>query len=484
MAVPVLNISLSHRVKQMSCIILPAAQYFVETYSQDILMQHAANSNASQYTRRSFLKSSTVMVAGLSVADFSLAAPAKETLAVSGGAKTVTFPREELAALTKWPRYGEVEKKIVCDMLDSNRYYDVLPVFKKEWQEYTQSPFVKNHINGTSALTSMYFALDLPPGSEVMVPSYTFFATCLALRFFNCVPIFVDIDPKTATWDVEDAKRKLTPRTRAVVPMHSWGLPCQMDLISDWAREKGLIVLEDAAHAHGASMMGKKMGTWGMMGIFSFQASKVLPAIEGGMGMYQTREYYERAAAFGEYNDPIKFPPDSPVRPYAGTGFGQKYRMHPLGAALARQQLKGLDQMNALVEKNVRAMNDRLTRLTGVTEPLCRPEQKRVYYHRNMLLIDFKKLGFTRDALVKALKAEGVDVNFWDYPEQHKLKIYAEAKWWHHPPTIPASMPGNAYINANHIFLPLIYGEAPELIAQYIQAFEKVWAQRANLASV
>jgi dTDP-4-amino-4,6-dideoxygalactose transaminase len=157
--------------------------------------------------------------------------------------------------------------------------------------------------------------------------------------------------------------------------------------------------------------------------------------------------------------------------------------LHPLGAALARQQLKGLDALNAGVEKNVRAMNDRLTKLEGITEPLCRPDQKRVYYSRNMLLMDFKKLGFTRDALVKALKAEGVDVNFWDYPEQHKLKIYSEAKWWHHAPQVPAAMPGNAYINANHIFLPLFYGEAPELINQYVKALEKVWAHRDELAS-
>jgi dTDP-4-amino-4,6-dideoxygalactose transaminase len=341
---------------------------------------------------------------------------------------------------------------------------------------------VKNHVNGTSALTSMYFALDLPPGSEIMVPSYTFFATCLAMRFFGCVPIFIDIDPTTATFDLEDAKRKLTPRTRAVVPMHSWGLPCQMDLISDWAKEQGLIVLEDAAHAHGASMQGKKMGAWGAIGIYSFQASKVMPSVEGGMGMYQTREYYERATAFGHYDQPGKFPKESPVYPYDGTGFGQKYRMHPLAAALARQQLKGLDAVNQLVEKNVRAMNDPLVKLAGVTEPHCRADQQRVYYNRNMLLIDFKRLGFSRDALVKALRAEGVDVSFWDYPEQHKLKIYAEPQWWDHPPKIPDSMPGNAYINANHIFLPLFYGEAPELTGQYVLAFEKLWAHRADLA--
>jgi dTDP-4-amino-4,6-dideoxygalactose transaminase len=99
-----------------------------------------------------------------------------------------------------------------------------------------------------------------------------------------------------------------------------------------------------------------------------------------------------------------------------------------------------------------------------------------------MLFVDFKKLGFSRDTLVKALRSEGVDVGFWDYPEQHKLKIYSEAKWWHHKPNIPASMPGNAYVNANHISVPLFYADVPELIGQYVSAFEKVWAHRAELA--
>jgi perosamine synthetase len=75
-----------------------------------------------------------------------------------------------------------------------------------------------------------------------------------------------------------------------------------------------------------------------------------------------------------------------------------------------------------------------------------------------------------------------MDVNFWDYPEQHKLKIHSEAKWWHHAPTVPQSMPGNAYINGNHIFLPLIYGEAPDLVAQDVATFEKVWTHRTDLA--
>lgn len=435
----------------------------------------------SPWTRRSFLKTGTAAAAGLTAAHIAT----RETLAAEGGAKTVTVAPQRIAALTRWPRYGAAEKNRLHELLDSNKFYEELSLFEKEWQDYTQAPFVKAHMNGSSALTSMYFALsmDLPAGSEVLVPTYTFFSACLAMRFSNLVPVFVDVDPKTGCLDLEDAKRKITPQTRAVEGMHAWGLPCEMDRICAWAKEKGLVALEDCAHAHGASMQGRKMGTWGEMAIFSFQASKVMPAVEGGMGMYRTREYYERASAFGHYEAPASFPKDSPVRAYEGTGFGQKYRMHPFAAAVARMQLKGLDETNAIAARNVRALNDRLTQLPGVAEPDCRPDQQRVYYHANMLLLDFKKLGFTRDAFVKALLAEGVKASFWDYPQQHTLKIYAEAKWWHHAPKIPESMPGCAHLNANHIFLPLFYGEAQDVTDQYATAFEKVWARRDRLGT-
>jgi len=437
-------------------------------------------------TRREFVRTGGMAMAGLGLAGSSLAAGSQETLAMDGGPEAVTYPADRHTAITKWPRFGDAEKKVLHELIDntadSNAFYRVLPELEKDWKEYTKSPFVKAHMNGSSALTSMYFALDLPPGSEILLPSYNFFADCLAMRFFGYVPVFVDVDPRTSCFDLEDAKRKLTRDTKALAPMHAWGLPCELDHLQDFANEKGLILLEDAAHSHGAAMQGRKTGTWGQMAIFSFQGSKPLPGVEGGMGMYQTREHFERAAAFGHYEDPVKFPKDSPVRAYEGTGFGQKYRMHPFAAVVIREQLKGLDERNSVVKKNVRALNDRLLQLPGISEPRCRPDQERVYYYMSMLFLDETKAGFRRAAMLKALEAEGVRVSTWDYPEQHKFKIYSEAKWWHHPPRIPDSMPGNQQVNSTHFFLPLLHGEVPELIDQYVAAFEKVWAHRAALA--
>jgi dTDP-4-amino-4,6-dideoxygalactose transaminase len=462
----------------------------IEPKKGEVIVMDAkeTNQDSGQATRREFLQ--TGGVAALMGLAMTACKPqpsgsgSRETLALSGGAKAVDYPDDKLQALTSWPRYGETERTSLHALIDKNTYYDELPAFEKEWKEYTGAPFVKTHMNGSSAITSMFFALslDLPPGSEIMTPSYDFFSDALAQRFFGFVPTFIDIDPATACFDLEDAKKKLTKNTKVMFPMHAWGLPCEMDHILDFAKEKGLIVIEDAAHAHGASMQGKKMGTLGAMGIYSFQTTKVMPGVEGGMGMYQTREYFERAAAFGHYEDPVKFAPDSPVRAYEGTGFGMKLRMHPFAAALLRPQLKNLDAFNTLVETNVRRLNDPLVQLPGLSEPRIRPDQKRAYYSANMLLLDSTKAGFSREALLKALKAEGVHASVWDYPEQHKLKIYSEAKWWHHPPVIPTSMPGTDYVNKNHIRLPLMYGEASDVIEQYVKAFQKVWAHKSELS--
>lgn len=447
------------------------------------MTQRTKNSRAG-CSRREFVQASGVALAGLAGAVPAGAAGPVETLAASGGPKTVTFPAARATALSRWPRYGSAEKQRLHELIDTNDFYKELGLFEKEWKAYHNVPFVKPHCNGTSALTSMFFALDLPAGSEIMVPSYTFFATILPMRFFQYVPIFIDIDPRTACFDLEHAARQLTPQTRAMIPMHSWGLPCDMDRINQFAQQHGLIVCEDAAHAHGASLQGKKMGAWGAMSIFSLQMTKPLPAIEGGVGMYQKREHYERAAAFGHYEDPPTFPADSPYRHYSGTGFGQKYRMHPFAAALARTQLKTLDQNNGLVRKQVRQLNSRLTQLPGLSEPYCRPDAERVYYDTNMLFLDEARAGFSRAALLKALQAEGVRARSGEYPEQHKFKIYSEARWWHHPPKVPQVLPGCAQVNRSCVYLPLMYEEVPELIEQYVKAFEKVWANRSKVASL
>ena len=435
-------------------------------------------------SRRTFLKSSGVLAAGLTLsaqrasAQAAVAAPgSKEALAISGGPKAVTVPD---AGSVAWPRYGAAEEQAVLALVKSPNYEPIAGL-EEDWRGHFGVPYAKAHINGTSALTSMFFALNLPPGSEILVPSYTFFATIVPMRLFGLVPVFVDINPRTLNFDLEDAKKRLTKDTKAVLPVHWIGLPCEMDRICEWAKEKGLIVLEDSAHAHGAKLQGKYTGSWGRMAIFSFQTSKPLPAIEGGMGVYQNREDYERATVFGNYDMP-GIPADSPDMKYKGSGLGVKFRMHPMSAALARCQLKGLEERNEAGAKQIRRLNDALTQLPGLYEQTYgRKDMQRLYYSWNVLFIDEKEAGMSRAKAVEALKAEGVNASALGYTLQHKLPLYTEPQWWHHLPVIP-DLPGSDQANATAIALPYFTMEVPELVDQYIKGFEKVWAHRKELA--
>ncbi len=437
----------------------------------------AETAELNRASRRDFLKTSSAVAAGVALAGRAAAQEPVEQLALRGGPKAVTVPDGDAV---KWPRYGEAEEQAVLELV-RNPTYEPIAALEKDWRDHFGVPCAKAHFNGTSALASMFFALDLPPGSEILVPSYTFFATIVPMRLFGLVPVFVDINPRTLNFDLEDAKKRLTKDTKAVLPVHWIGLPCEMDLICDWAKEKGLIVLEDSAHAHGAKLKDKYTGSWGRMGIFSFQTTKPLPAIEGGMGVYHEQADYERAAAFGNYDMP-GIDPASPYMKYKGSGLGLKFRMHPMAAALARCQLKGLEARNEAGAQQVRKLNDALLQLPGLYEQTTgRTDMKRLYYSWNMLFIDEQQAGMSRAKAVEALKAEGVRASALEYTLQHKLPIYGEAQWWHHKPAIP-ELPGSEQANATALALPYFTADAPELVEQYIKAFQKVWAHRSELA--
>jgi dTDP-4-amino-4,6-dideoxygalactose transaminase len=441
-------------------------------------MQRATKQSRVQDTRRSFLQTGGVLAAGACWPRTSRGATNGQGLALNGGPKAVTASH---ADATTWPRYGTEEEQAVLDLVRKPSYAPI-EALEQQWKAQFQLPYCKAHYNGTSAITAMFFALDLPPGSEIMVPCSTFWATIMPMRFFGLVPIFIDIHPRTLNFDIEDAKRKLTKRTKALFPVHYLGMPADMDAISAFAQQKGLIVLEDACHAHGASMHGRPIGAWGRMACFSFQASKPLPAIEGGMGNYQHREDYERAATLGHYECPAKFPKGSKYGKYGGTGLGLKLRMHPMAAALACCQLQKLAQRNADGIAQTRRLNDRLTKLPGLYEQQNRPDVERVFYAANRFLFNETEAGMSRAACIKALRAEGVEIGAAAAQFQCNNPAYHEPQWWHHLPVIAERFPGAEEVNRRGLALPYFTKNVPELVDQYIAAFEKVWAHRKELA--
>ncbi len=439
-------------------------------------MQEKSDTAKERTSRREFLASNGVLAAGMYLAGPTTAG-AVETLAIRGGKKAITAPAGDSTA---WPRFGEEETDAVNAVVRSFNYSENAAL-EKDWQEHFKPPFCKSHMNGTSALTSALFALDLPVGSEILVPSLDPWFGILPMRLFGLVPIFVDNNPRTLNFDVEDAERRLTKNTRAIEVVHLFGMPCDMEAICDFAKRKGLLILEDCCHAHNASINGKYVGNWGQIGAFSFQGSKILPAMEGGIANYENREYYERAATFGHYECPPQFPSDSKYKKYA-TGLGLKLRIHPLGAALARCQLRGLEQQTEMERRQNHELNSRLCQLPGLSQPPLAPGVKRVYWRWNNLFIDSAKAGMSRDVAIKALKAEGVKVGRLNYKTSHRDTVYNEPGWWHHPPVIPDRLPGQEEALQSGISLPRFTKPVPELVDQYVRAFEKVWAHRAELA--
>jgi dTDP-4-amino-4,6-dideoxygalactose transaminase len=222
------------------------------------------NDRNGRRSRRAFLHNTGAVAVSLYAAATTAtgagAATAAETLALHGGAKAVTYPEERHRDAFRWPRYGAEEESAVLAVLRTPGYSQNAAL-ERDWKRSFRFPYARAFCHGTSAITAMFFALDLPPGSEIMVPSYTFFASIVPMRLFGLVPVFVDINPHTLNFDVEDARRRLTRNTRAVFPVHWLGLPCDMDDINAFAQQHGLIVFEDAAHAHGTSLKGKPTGS-------------------------------------------------------------------------------------------------------------------------------------------------------------------------------------------------------------------------------
>jgi dTDP-4-amino-4,6-dideoxygalactose transaminase len=315
------------------------------------------------------------------------------------------------------------------------------------------------------------------------VTSFSTWFPVVPMRFFDLVPVFVDCKPNTMNIDLEDCKRRLTPRTRAIMPVHWYGVPCELDEIAKFAEEHGLDVIEDASHAHGAKVDGKWIGKWGRMAGFSLQGTKPLPAIEGGIAMYKNIRDFERATTYGNYDLPRTFVDDSPYKKYQGTALGSKLRIHPASAILAKKQLEGLTERNEKGMAQLRKLNDRITQLPGLSEQYAAPNMDRVCYSRNLMFIDEKVAGMSRSKVVEALKAEGVDVATYSWTLLHDYPMFSESEWWRYMPVLPkaGSTLGCDEVNRTAISLAYFTSDQPELTEQYAAAFEKVWAHRDKI---
>ena len=243
----------------------------------------------------------------------------------------------EIDAVTRVIANAHASKRMFKTDSDGAEVYH----FEKEFAEMMASEHAIMMTSGKAALISALTAMGVGPGDEVIVPAYTYIASAIAVTATGAIPVICEID-ETMTMDVADVERKITPATRAIMPVHIQGFPCNLDALCTLAKAHGLFVLEDACQADGGAYKGKRLGTHGDAGAFSFNAYKIITAGEGGALVTGDRRLFERAliyhdssaiAYFGNQLDGVTEPQFC----------GAEYRANEISAAILREQLKRLD---------------------------------------------------------------------------------------------------------------------------------------------
>ncbi len=369
-----------------------------------------------------------------------------ERLAVEGGEPAVRHPLPPM-----YPggmRIGTEEEAAVLEVLRSRRlfrYYgpEPGPSRVEELEEAFAHHVGARHAlavsSGTAALTASLAALGVGPGDEVIVPAYTWISTAAAVLSVGAVPVVAEVDD-SLTLDPEDVERRITKRTRVVIPVHMRGAPCNMDGLGEVARRHGLRMLEDVAQAVGGSYRGRRLGTIGEVGAFSLQFNKIITSGEGGLVTTDDGALHERAQM---YHDVA-----ASQRP--GPGAGEAFvattcRMGELAGAVALAQLGKLEGLLAGMRANK-------ARIVGGVEEAARSRGfalRREHDPEGDTGIALVLLAPTREVAawtVEALRAEGVGADVLFDPSRPDYHVYyhwtpvLEGRWWH--PTSPWKLRG------------------------------------------
>jgi dTDP-4-amino-4,6-dideoxygalactose transaminase len=323
-------------------------------------------------------------------------------LALHGGDPVRTKP------WPAWPDAREEDVQAVAAVIRSGRWwYDdggETKSFEREFAAYHDAAFGVAVSSGTTALQVGLEALGVGPGDEVIVPAYTFQGTAASVLLANAVPVFADVDADTMNISPDSVLVAITDRTRAIIPVHLSGLPAVMDLLLDIARPRGIAILEDCAQAHGAVWGGRKVGSIGDAGAFSFQASKNLPSGEGGIVITNNKEVAARAGAVADCGR-------AAGRPfYEHHILGSNYRLTEMQGALLRARLRHLEAETELRHRNGRRLTERLSGIPGIAplDPDPGPGDRRAYHLYPIRIVPGQLGGVSRQLFMQALHAEGI----------------------------------------------------------------------------
>jgi len=313
---------------------------------------------------------------------------------------------------------GPLERKYVLDCLESGWVSSIgqyLARFEEGFSRYCGVRYGVATSNGTTALHLALVTLGIGRGDEVIVPTFTFVATANAVAYTGATPVFVDSDAETWNLDPSRIEAALTPRTKAILPVHVYGHPVDMDPLLDIARRHNLYVVEDGAEAHGAEYKGRRVGSLGHLACFSFYGNKIITTGEGGMLVTDDAAWAERAAWLRDHAM------DKDKRYWHPT-IGYNYRLTNLQAALGVAQLERLDEFVAIKRRSAALYRQYLADVPGLT---LSPEKAwaRSVFWMYSILVDAPRYGMDRDQLAAWLRQNGVDSRPFFHP-LHTLPPY------------------------------------------------------------
>lgn len=321
-------------------------------------------------------------------------------LALLGGTPVRTQPFPD------WPQFGPAEEQRLLATLRSGKWGRLQGAEVDTFEQAFAAQHGCRHgiavVNGTVSLRIGLLAAGIRAGDEVIVPPYTFLSTATAVVEANAVPVFADVDPLTYNLDPAAVEAAITPRTRALIAVHFAGLPADMSALMALAAKHGLTVIEDAAHAHGASYQGRPAGSLGHIGSFSFQSSKNLTCGEGGL---ITTNDDALGASCRSIHNCGRIPEGVWYEHHVISG---NYRLGEFQAAILNCQLEHLESQTETRDQNGQYLADRLGRLPGIQTQKRTADCTRHAYHLFMLRIDAAAFGAPRAAVVAALQAEGI----------------------------------------------------------------------------
>lgn len=287
--------------------------------------------------------------------------------------------------------------------------------FEEEFAQFCGSRYGVTTSNGTTALHLALRSLGVGEGDEVIVPALTFASTAFAVSYTGAVPVFAEVD--VHTWNIDPSKieERITAKTKAIIVVHLYGHPADIDHILEVAQKYNLKVIEDAAEAHGAEYKGKRVGSLGDAGCFSFYGNKIITTGEGGMLTTDSEALMEKARLLRD----VAMSPD---KRYWHTDIGFNYRLTNLQAAIGVAQLEKIEEIIRLKRRNAKLYDSLLKDVEGVTLPPEALWAKSVFWMYSILVDE--DFGRNRDSVMEGLRKKGVDSRPFFYP-LHTLPPYA-----------------------------------------------------------